>query len=557
MTGTINLYNIYIGEQPANTYKIIDNFAAQIGSSDWIRILPTYYYQYQDGIKTPAATSVIFKGSIVVDSQIVVATINDTSIQGKIINAIRSNKFPLDSNGIYSVIFRGDYIYNDPLLQFGWNQGLACGYHATFILNGTVVKYTVTGNPTWLGNANGGSNPKCIPNVLRSGGSPNGNLGADSVITTYAHEMAETITDYDYLTAWYDSAQNIEIADACNFVFPSTRATYNIVFGSGKSAAHFLVQGLWRPGYGCAMGLPVPSSSPITGGGHSGGNNGPNPTYTPVTYPTTSPALAVDLSYHGFSSPGDVFEFTPILFNVFLGEFSDETVALMNYFGSNIGNTQWFNILTAFYYTDSIGSPQYMSNLTAFGGNVSYWSDKRNVSINIEDLEYVLSDIFTGIGTNISLPASSNAVYTVMFRGDFNVSLNGKYWLQDWCSFHGAFQQGLDTIKYVVLGDPSTAPGDTGLVCAPISGRPTANGDLGADSMAVGYAQQLAQVVTDGLSSGWYSDLNGLETGSLCEGDFGPGFNLSVTNSNILVGEKQFLVQSIWQAGVGCTFAKA
>ena len=55
--------------------------------------------------------------------------------------------------------------------------------------------------------------------------------------------------------------------------------------------------------------------------------------------------------------------------------------------------------------------------------------------------------------------------------------------------------------------------------------------DLGADSMAVGYAQQLAQVMAVGLSSGWYSDLNGLGAGSLCEGDFGHGFDLNVTNS--------------------------
>ena len=89
-------------------------------------------------------------------------------------------------------------------------------------------------------------------------------------------------------------------------------------------------------------------------------------------------------------------------------------------------------------------------------------------------------------------------VYTVMFRGDFSVTMGGKKWLRDWCSYHGSFfAYPLGRlVKYAVVGDPSTAPGNSGSVCAPVSGRPTANGDLGADSMAVGYAQQLAQTIT-------------------------------------------------------------
>ena len=85
-----------------------------------------------------------------------------------------------------------------------------------------------------------------------------------------------------------------------------------------------------------------------------------------------------------------------------------------------------------------------------------------------------------------------------MFRGDFRVSVRGKLWLRDWCSYHGtffAYPLGR-LVKYAVVGDPSTAPGQSGSVCTPVSGRPTANGDLGADSMAVGYAQQLAQTIT-------------------------------------------------------------
>ena len=69
--------------------------------------------------------------------------------------------------------------------------------------------------------------------------------------------------------------------------------------------------------------------------------------------------------------------------------------------------------------------------------------------------------------------------------------------------------------------------------CQPVSGgRPTANGDLGADSMVTGYAQQLAQTITDYQQAAWYSDSDGLEVGSACEGDFGPGFSISATDAS-------------------------
>ena len=83
-----------------------------------------------------------------------------------------------------------------------------------------------------------------------------------------------------------------------------------------------------------------------------------------------------------------------------------------------------------------------------------------------------------------------------------NFCIFWKFWLEDWCSYHGAFvasPSGL-VVQYAVVGNPATAPGNSGQVCTPVgSGRLTANGDLGADSMAVGYAQQLAQTIT-GLS---------------------------------------------------------
>ena len=104
------------------------------------------------------------------------------------------------------------------------------------------------------------------------------------------------------------------------------------------------------------------------------------------------------------------------------------------------------------------------------------------------------------------------------------------------------------------MGDPSTAPGTSGQVCEPVKGRPTANGDLGADSIVVGYAQQLANSITD-YEGAWYSNYNGLEVSSSCNGNFGEGVVVtgqSGVNSNVVLGGKPFLLQSLWQPGVGC-----
>jgi hypothetical protein len=267
--------------------------------------------------------------------------------------------------------------------------------------------------------------------------------------------------------------------------------------------------------------------------------------------------MSYDLTYHNEglviadgSISGPVY-----LYNIYLGELSPATSYLMDYFASHVSDTDWYKVLSTYYhYTISFGQ-QYVSNFTAFAGNYSMHPTQRSLVLNETDIETLLVQAIN----NNSLPWDAMGVYTVMFRGDFTVSFRGKLWLRDWCSFHGAFLAvplGY-VVKYAVIGDPSTVAADQRALaagCQPVSGgRPTANGDLGADSMVTGYAQQLAQSITDSQANAWYSDSDGLEVGSACEGDFGPGFSLSASNSNVQFGDKRFLVQSLWQRGVGCT----
>jgi len=537
MAGNINIYNIYFGLFGSNTMDLLDYFAAYVGTSTWYSVLSTYSHVV-NGVKTsiPPSGKAVFKGRYMYKPNGVKLTITDTDI----FNALafnfnsKTNPLPIDSDGgIYCIMFRGDFTYagwNDPTYAYGY-----CGYHTVLSFPGGSVKVAVVGDPSTSTPQNNG----CIG----YGFSPlaNNDLGADSMVTTYAHELIEIITDYDGNT-WYRDTDGQENADICNFDF-QTSANSNIQVGGKR----FLVQAQFQPGVGCVLQRKQANSA------------GSKPSQRPVAQPTISPAFSFELTYHDDglvitdgSLTGPVY-----LHNIYLGELGAATTHLMDYFARHVGNTDWYKVLTSYYhYSPSFGQ-QFVSNYTEFAGNYSIYPAQRSMVLNETDIETLL---VTAISSG-NLSADSMGVYTVMFRGDFTVSFRGKLWLRDWCSFHGAFLAeplGL-VVKYAVIGDPSTVAADQrGLAagCQPVSGRPTANGDLGADSMVTGYAQQLAQTVTDSQSNAWYSESDGKEVGSACEGDFGPGFSLGSQNSNVQFGDKRFLVQSLWQRGVGCTMRR-
>ena len=87
----------------------------------------------------------------------------------------------------------------------------------------------------------------------------NNNLGADSIINVYCHEIVETTSNY--IGAWYFDEGAVdsngrsmhweESADACMWNFGSFSGNSNLNFGNRR----FLVQQNWVPGYGCSMSL--------------------------------------------------------------------------------------------------------------------------------------------------------------------------------------------------------------------------------------------------------------------------------------------------------------
>ena len=576
MTGNVNLYIIYYGrfdpkwdgsENPNQMKSLMNYFASQYSSLPWFSVL-SQYYQYIDGVKTYAANNVTYKQSV----NYATGAVGKTVTQDDMITAINSSistsgiplssKLPLDPNGIYTVIFRGDFIFDGWMTQW-------CGFHGTTVLRNLPIKFTIIGDPSTTVDYEKKGNV----NLACSGAPPptvNRNFGADSMVSVFAHEIAESITDGNN-DGWYidgttdENPNGVEIADLCAWKFGDYNQTenFNVVLGDKK----FLVQKMFQRDVGCVLygpnaPTPVPTVSPPTGaplgvapsGGHSGGQSYSfKPTYQPVQLPTTAPNMNFDLSYHGGAAVLGTYQVD--LIHVYFGGFSNDTVTLLDYFASTIGNSPWYNVLTSFYEFDADGYQNFVTNVTNYDptSTAMLYPAPSNGVLTDEDIQLAL---FEAIQNN-TLTGDSNAVYTVMFRGDYNVSYQGKYWLKDWCSYHGTFAlPSGDWIKYAVIGDPSTvAPGQNGAVCEAIYGvhasegwHHTANANRGADSIIFAYGQQLANLVTD-FDGAWYSESDGSEVGSACIGDT---FSELDTNWNVQLGSKYFLLPKLWQPAVGC-----
>ena len=199
-----------------------------------------------------------------------------------------------------------------------------------------------------------------------------------------------------------------------------------------------------------------------------------------------------------------------------------------------------------------------------------------------------------------TIESSNRNVYMVMFRGDISVSLSGKVFYPCLAMYVCGVQTlyisleglaaGLVFLSRGLRGEPV---GSGGAVCGggepglgpreqrsglhpyrlgathcqrrPRRGqhgrriRPAAGSDHHRSlsfhpyyriTLCITWLRTVSTLDYGGF--GWFSDQNGLEVGSACEGNFGPRFDIRKNNSNIRLGGKKFLVQSLWKRGSGC-----
>mmetsp|Transcript_3568 Transcript_3568/g.5369 ORF Transcript_3568/g.5369 Transcript_3568/m.5369 type:complete len:456 (-) Transcript_3568:281-1648(-) len=273
----------------------------------------------------------------------------------------------------------------------------------------------------------------------------------------------------------------------------------------------------------------------------------PSPTRAPIStvQPTRIPRVD-DITYHN----GSVMVGPVNIYHIFMGSFSPTTVSLMNYFAANIGSSSWYEVLGDYSQTvKGVKTAVPTKNNVFFKGNCSYLINQKAQTITDNDINNaILSSLNNG-----AIPYDIvNGIYFVILRGDFIYSSNKNGPAGSFCGYHNVLRinRVAEPLKVVVVIDPSTAVPQN-LYCMSYISGPTANGDLGADNMVSIYAHLLVETITNYDGRAWFRDRDNQENADLCDWNF-----LTTANSNIQVDKKRFLVQSLFQPGVGCVLSK-
>jgi len=244
------------------------------------------------------------------------------------------------------------------------------------------------------------------------------------------------------------------------------------------------------------------------------------------------------------------------LYHIYYGDFSSvvgtQSKQLIDFFGSTIGGSSWYNIMTTYYQT--VGTTKtYVSNSVVKKNTVSLATTQQGGSVTSAQIVTLISNLISA-GT---LPNDPNGVYMFIFRGDISVTWSdGSSWAGasssgQWCGIHDAFAYGNGYIKFSAVGD--TNFGAYGAGCQAVR-TTTANGNIGADSLASVYAHELVETVSD-WNGAWYdasptSATAGYENADICAWKFGallPGS----TNANVVIGGRKWMIQTNWLPTVG------
>ncbi len=242
---TVNVYYIWYGDwngfDPTGP-PILTDFVGNEGGSRYFAINTTY-----SDATGAVPNAVTFAGQTTVAGNSTSLTDNDIAT---IVNTgLAQFGGTPDSNGVYFVLTAPGITETSGFLT------RYCGWHAhgSFTSGGTAwdIKYA------FVGNASGPLLRNCAEQTSNS---PNGDPGADAMVSVIAHELEETATDPD-LNAWYDSS-GAENADKCAWTFGTT---YTVSNGSlanmNLGTRDYLVQQNWVNAQGgiCALSYVNPS----------------------------------------------------------------------------------------------------------------------------------------------------------------------------------------------------------------------------------------------------------------------------------------------------------
>jgi sugar lactone lactonase YvrE len=242
---TINVYYIWYGNwnglDPTGP-PILTDFASNDGGSPYFNINTTYA-----DTTGSVPNAVTFAGQTTVAGNS--TSLSDSDVANIVGTAVGQFGGTPDTNGVYFVLTAPGINETSGFLS------KYCGWHTngSFTNGGTTwdIKYA------FVGNASGPSLGNCAE---QTSSSPNGDPGADAMVSVIAHELDESATDPD-LNAWYDSS-GMENADKCAWTFGATYTESNGSLANMKLGARdYLIQQNWLNAQGglCTLSYVNPS----------------------------------------------------------------------------------------------------------------------------------------------------------------------------------------------------------------------------------------------------------------------------------------------------------
>jgi len=284
---TINVYYIWYGNwnglDPTGP-PILTDFASNDGGSPYFDINTTYA-----DTTGSVPNAVTFAGQTTVAGNS--TSLSDTDVANIVGTALGQFGGTPDTNGVYFVLTAPGINETSGFLT------KYCGWHTngSFTNGGTTwdIKYA------FVGNASGPSLGNCAE---QTSSSPNGDPGADAMVSVMAHELDESTTDPD-LNAWYDGS-GMENADKCAWTFGSTYTASNGSLANMKLGARdYLIQQNWLNAQGglCTLSYVNPSGDFLLSASPSSQSvvQGSGASYSVTVTPSGGFSATVSLSASG------------------------------------------------------------------------------------------------------------------------------------------------------------------------------------------------------------------------------------------------------------------
>ena len=295
---SINVYYIWYGDwnglDPTGP-PILTDFVSNEGGSRYFAINTTY------GDTTGnVPNAVTFAGQTTLAGNS--TSLADNDIANIVSAALVQFGGTPDTNGVYFVLTAPGINETSGFLTkyCGWHT------HGSFTNGGTTsdIKYA------FVGNASGPSLASCAE---QTSSSPNGDPGADAMVSVIAHELEETATDPD-LNAWYDSSGE-ENADKCAWTFGTTYTASNgSLANMNLGTRDYLVQQNWLNAEGgmCTLSYVNPSGDFTVSASPSSQSvvQGGTASYTVTVAPLEGLSADVSLSVSGLP-PDATATFSP------------------------------------------------------------------------------------------------------------------------------------------------------------------------------------------------------------------------------------------------------